>query len=428
MRGEKVQYKKIKKQGYNLHIIKTDRFKKIQIRFNFKRPIKKEEITIRNILNDILLNSNKEYPTIRDIEIQTEELYNFGCSSHSYKSGNFHIISLTCTFLNEKYTEEGMLEKSIRFFMSLIFNPNVQNGIFDEHAFKYTCDCLKDDIESIKDNPRNYSLVRLQEELDPKGPVSYRSCGYMEDLEKITPKNLFEYYESVLKNDVVDVFVLGNVDFEEMERIVEPYVKLDRKQPRYDINHCVEQEELSKAEKEIIETDNINQSKLSIGIKVSGMNEYERKYTLNSLAFILGGGSDSKLFKTLREENSLCYYVSASPSMLYNNIIITLGIDAKEYETALNLIRDCIKQIQNGVVSVEEVEQNISVYINGCMEMYDSPGSIISNYLSHEYLGNDLLEEKMDKIKEMTPKKIIALAKKMKIDTIYLLKGNDEHA
>ena len=31
-----------------------------------------------SFLNDILINTTKKYPTIRDIEIKTEDLYNFG--------------------------------------------------------------------------------------------------------------------------------------------------------------------------------------------------------------------------------------------------------------------------------------------------------------------------------------------------------------
>ena len=158
------------------------------------------------------------------------------------------------------------------------------------------------------------------------------------------------------------------------------------------------------------------------------MDDYERKYTLNALSFILGGSGDSKLFKKLREENSLCYYISCSPSMLSSDMIITSGIDSKDYEKAVSLIKECIEDIQNGGISKEDVEQEISVFINGCLEIYDSPASIINNYLSHEYLGNDLIDEKIKRAKEMTPEKIVELSKKIKIDTIYLLKGGDTYA
>ena len=69
-----MEYKKITKDNYNLHIINTDKFKTVNVLFNFKRKIEKNEIAIRNLLNDILINSCSKYKTSREIEIQTQEL------------------------------------------------------------------------------------------------------------------------------------------------------------------------------------------------------------------------------------------------------------------------------------------------------------------------------------------------------------------
>lgn len=422
-----MEYKKIKQNGYNLHIIKTDRFKTVQIRANFKRPIKKDEITKRNFLNDLLINSTKNYPTIRDLEIETENLYNFGVSSNCYKSGNYNVMSLSCVFLNEKYTEKGMLNDSIKFFFEFIFNPNVKNNSFDESSFDYTKECLKTYIESIKDNPGPYSIQKLRDEMDKDNPMSYHSSGYIDDLDKITCENLYEYYLDVLKNDVIDIFVIGDILEDEIIEIFNKYVLLDRKQAEYEISHIITKNSDRNDINELKDRSSFNQSKLCVGINISDMNEYERKYTLNALSFILGGSGDSKLFKKLREENSLCYYVSCSPFPLAGDMLITSGIEGSEYEKAVSLIKECIEDIQNGGVSDEDVEQEISVFINGCLEIYDSPASIINTYLAHEYLGNDLIDEKIEKAKQMTAQKIIDLSKKIKIDTIYLLEGGDNN-
>lgn len=422
-----MEYNKIKKEGYNLHVIKTDRFKNVQMRLNFKRPIKREEITIRNILNDILINTTKKYPTIRDIEIMTEELYNFGANSNSYKSGNYSVMSLSCTFLDEKYTEAGMLDKSIQFFLDFIFDPNVSDDKFDSDAFNYTVECLKNDILSIKDNPGPYSVLRLREEMNGDSPISYRSIGYMDDLEKINESNLYEYYKDILDNDIIDIFVIGNVDGDVIQGIIEKYIPIKRTQPIYELEHCVLNDEIRSDIKELSECENINQSKLAVGIKVYDMDDYEKKYTLNALSYILGGSGDSKLFKKMREENSLCYYVSCSPSMLSSDMIITSGIDKDSYDKSIELIKETILDIQNGNVTDEEVANEISVYVNSCLEIYDSPSSIINNYLSHEYLGNDLIDDKINMAKMMTKDKIIELSKKIKIDTVYLLRGGDNN-
>ena len=128
-----MEYKKISKDNYNLHVIKTDKFKTVNIRVNFKRKIKKNELTIRNFLNNMLLNNSKKYPTSRDIVIETEELYDLGVRINTIKSGNYSIMSMSEVFLNEKYTEEGMTRKSVEFLMELLFNPNVEDDKFSNN-------------------------------------------------------------------------------------------------------------------------------------------------------------------------------------------------------------------------------------------------------------------------------------------------------
>ena len=60
-----MNYTKYQNGAYNIHLIKTDRFKTISIRINFKRKIVKEDITKRNLLTKVLLESNEHYKTSR---------------------------------------------------------------------------------------------------------------------------------------------------------------------------------------------------------------------------------------------------------------------------------------------------------------------------------------------------------------------------
>ena len=53
--------------------------------------------------------------------------------------------------------------------------------------------------------------------------------------------------------------------------------------------------------------------------------------------------------------------------------------------------------------------------------------SIISSYVSCEYLGYDNLEERKNKITEVTKKMVLDVAKKVHADTIYLLEGGTIH-
>ena len=65
-----MKYTKKDLGSFNLHLINTDKFKTVTTKVIFHTPIKKEDITKRNILSDILLQSSKNYPSKRDLIIK----------------------------------------------------------------------------------------------------------------------------------------------------------------------------------------------------------------------------------------------------------------------------------------------------------------------------------------------------------------------
>ena len=139
-----MNYKKYTNNAYNLHLIKTDKFKSILIKINFKRKVKKEDVTYRNLLSKALLQSTNKYKTSRELEIMTEELYGFYMNAESFLSGNYILTSFTANFLNEKYTEKGMNEKSLQFLLDFIFEPDVTNKSFNN--FDIVKRLVKDEI------------------------------------------------------------------------------------------------------------------------------------------------------------------------------------------------------------------------------------------------------------------------------------------
>ena len=144
---------------------------------------------------------------------------------------------------------------------------------------------------------------------------------------------------------------------------------------------------------------------------------------LNVYSFILGGSGDSLLFKTVREKNSLCYSISSSHSVVSNILTISAGIDGKNKDKTVKLIKECMKEIENGNFDDIEIEKAKTIYKNSCIEMLDAPSSILNSYISHEYIGVDTLEEKMKKIDMVTKEDIINIAHKVKINIIYMLEG-----
>lgn len=417
-----MEYQKKEMGSYNLHMIKTDKFKTVTIRVVFRAPIKKEEITIRNFLSDMLMLSSYDYKTKRLLTIRAQELYAANISAVNYRLGNYINTNLYLKVLNEKYTEKGMLEESIKFFCNLIFKPNVADGKFDQQSFDIVKTQTELAISSIKEDAARYSMIRLLETMDAESPFSYRGFGYQEDLEKITRDNLYEYYKDMLKNNMVDIFVIGDINFYDIEKIIKEnfnFVTLKRKR----IPSIIACNKTPKKIKQVVEQDDIVQAKLAIGCRTVNLTEYERNYPLTLYNILLGGGSDSKLFIEVREKNSLAYTIRSVPNKLDNILLITAGISKENFKKTIKLIQSEMKNMEKGDFSEEDIEKAKQLYITAIEESMDSPNQIMESYYMIDMLGTDDIETKRKKMLNVTKEEIVKVAKKIKIDTIYLLEG-----
>ena len=423
-----MKYTKIKNNCYNLHVIKTDKFKTITIQVNFKRKTVKEEIALRNMVVNILCESNSIYKTPRELEIATEELYNLFYTSTNYMSGKYSVMALEFAFLNEKYTEKGMLNKSIDFLYNIIFRPNIveEDGIkkFDLESYNISYNHLKDRIESIKENPGYYAKVRMLEELENDSYISYRSTGYIEDLEKINSTNLYDYYKSILDNDIIDIFVIGDVNSSQIEKLINDKFKEINNTREVSESHFVRPKKHRRVIKTVKEKLHINQSKLMIGCKLDEMTDFELRYVLNVYSFILGGSPDSKLFKNVREKHSLCYHISSSSSPLYGLFIINAGINKRDFRKVLTLVKKEISNMKKGKFTNDDIVKAKVTYINSLKELEDNPNSILGLYSGIEYINSDTIEDRLIKINKVTLNDVKLLANKIHMDTVYLLEGD----
>lgn len=414
-----MEFQDIKTNHYNLHLIKTKKFKTVSIRVDFRRKSVKEEITKRNVVADMLMRSTASYKTEREMVIKSEELYNTNYMYNVCLSGNYSIMSYDITSLADNYSEEGNVEKSIMFLMDMLFNPLIKNNSFDKDTLDISLNYIRKYIEDIYDNPRKYAKVRLRELMAPSSPFSFHQDGYIEDLEMIDESNLYEYYKDFVKNDLVDIYVIGDVD-ESIKEIFDKYFVYTRK--NMEAKHFISLKTRSNVKKKL-ENKMVRQSTLMVGFKIEDTSLFEKQYVSTVYSFILGGSPDSKLFMNVREKMSLCYSISSVVAPVTNSMFIGSGIDKKDYKKALKEINKQIECMANGEFSEEDINNAKATYKSGCLELFDSQASLLNSKSASTYVGFDNLEDRIKKIDEVTYEDVVEFAKKVKLDAVFLLKG-----
>ena len=411
--------------SYKLHMIKTNKFKTIKIRVSFRNQIKKDEITMRNILSNILTYSSNKYKTKRDLILESQNLYDASIYVGNSRYGNYINTNINLTVLNDKYTEEGNYKKSLYFLNELIYNPNVSDNKFNKEVLSIVKKNCFTSLESIKEDTTYYSIIRLYEVMDEESPLSYRMCGYINDLDKINSSNLYAYYKNMINKDLMDIFVVGDIDFFETEELIKEIfpVKTFKKKR---VDYYLPEKKARGKRLFAKEQDENLQSKLAIGCRCYGLSSYEKNYPLTLYNIILGVGSDSKLFREVREANSLCYDINSVLNKLDNTLVIRAGVNRKNVKKTIDLSNTQMNLMRKGKFGDDVIEKAKEFFSTSLDSMLESQSNIIDFYFMMDILKLDDLEVRRKKMAKVTKAEIVKVAKKVKMDTIYCLEGVKE--
>jgi len=420
-----MEYKIHDCKSYRIHTIKTDKFKNCSMEIMFRNKLEKSEITQNNMLVDMLVHSSNKYPKRRDVSIELENLYSASFRGFTTRLGSSVMLSFCLDFLNPKYCEKGYLDDVLSLPFEMLLNPNIKNNEFDNRSFNIIKNRIKSDIESLKENATKYAFRRSLINMDENSPSSYYMVGYMDDLESITPSNLVDAYNNLLNNYTCDIFVIGNLDMDEVVTTIKN--KFNNRTIKTDKIELYVDNSLRKKYIDIEETGKYEQDSFIMIYNLDDLSERERNFVIHIYNIILGsGGLTSKLYRYLREENSLCYNVSYMIKKYDILLTIYTHIDSQDNSLSIDLVNKAMKEMSSGDFSDLELDNAIKTVISSLKMGEDTQGGIVNNYLFN-YLDNlPLYEERVKEFKTVTKEEVINVAKRIKLNTIYLLKGEDK--
>ena len=202
------------KKGIKLHEIQTEKFKTNLIAIFLSMPITKENVTKNSLISAVLRRGSKNMPTLDKISQEMEEMYGASFDCGLDKTGDNHILKFYLEAINDNFlpqTDENMLKTSIEKILELVFNPLVENGGFKDEYVKQEKENVKRIIEGKPDNKARYAFDRCIEEMYKNQPYGLYKYGYIEDLERITAQDLYKYYQSMIAECKIDIFVSGDI-------------------------------------------------------------------------------------------------------------------------------------------------------------------------------------------------------------------------
>ena len=408
--------------GLYFSSITDKRYKKNLISVAFSTQLSEDTATENVIVPVLLTKCNSKLPTYKAFNNKMSRLYASGIGGTAGRQYDLQTISFGAYYLDDIYALSGEKMTGIMtdILIDCLTSPVTENGVFSEKFVELEKKTVIDNIETAINDKRSYAIERAMKTICKGEPASVCSYGTVEKAKLITPDSAYKAYRRMLETMPCEIICTGYSDF---EGVAEKFAAAFEKAGRHDIeNTTIALSPVKTQTEEVTERLTVNQSKLVLGFK----SHSDDDAALVLLQKIFGGTTSSKLFRNVREKMSLCYYCSAARNDLKGIMLVNSGVENENIEKTKEAVIDQLEEIKNGNFTNEDINFAEMAIKNDFKSVTDSAGNV-SNWYFDCIRKNDIVtpEEKLGRYLGVSKERIIAAAKSMVLDSVYVLTGNE---
>ncbi len=412
--------------GVTLRCYPDHRFKHGCLSLQLVRPMRREEAAYNALLPAVLLRGCNSCPDLRDITLRLDDLYGASVGTLVRRIGDYQTTGLYCSFIEDRYAMDGeaVLKPMVAFIRDLLLDPVLEDGAFSTDFVEGEKKNLISTIESQLNDKRAYAMEQMIRRMCKEDTFGLSRLGEPEDVAAITPKALFDHYQSILRTSRIDVFYVGAAPANQVAQLIREMLG---DIPR---NYKVLPEQTGfhtcpgGSYEEQME---VSQGKLCMGFTSPVTVRDEDFVVMQVLNMIFGGGMTSKLFMHIREKLSLCYAIGSGYHGTKGIFTVSAGIDSSRRAQVQEEILHQLEACRCGDITEDELNAAKQALRAGLLSTPDAPASIENYYASAALSGLPLTpEEYMAAVEQVTVQQVAQAARLLELHTVYFLKGVTE--
>ncbi len=406
-------------ESVNLKAFTDPNFKTMKISVDMLIPISSLTAARYGILPSLVSRATREYPDYTALSCRLSELYGASLDSSVRKMGAYQVLTLSASGISSRYALEGedMFKELCELLFSVLFHPlKTEEGEFLKEHFDQEKRQLLELKEAEFSDKMLYAHQRCEQLHFSGSQAGVDRYGSKEDIVKLELSELSEAWEELLRKAHFEIFVLGDCEpdiavfrqrFEGFgSSFPMTYLKPD---PVREVRRQTEEMPLS-------------QSKLSMAFTVDFRPQERLAFQLMSAVF--GGTPSSKLFRNVREKQSLCYYCSSMLDAGSSTLYVESGVETENLHRTEEAVLHELETLQKGELTEEELEAAKLALCNAMRSVRDSLNAVENFCVSR--LFDPVLEAPealAEKIADLTSEDVVHAAKKVVLSAVFSLKG-----
>ncbi|MBI2594870.1 MAG: insulinase family protein [Candidatus Colwellbacteria bacterium] len=270
------------------------------------------------------------------------------------------------------------------------------NSVFDPAEIDKERGVIIEEINMYEDLPMARVHYLFLELLYGDQPAGWNIVGQKEVIQTLQRENFLNYRKKHYLAGNTIVIIAGNIDEEgAIAKVKDAFSGMNAGQKF----HKVKPEEAQRAPELLIKHKDSDQTHLILGVR--GYDVFDkRRFALDVIGDILGGGMSSRLFQKIREEMGAAYYVNAGAEFFSDHgyFRASAGVPRQRLPEVVSAIASEFKRLKKEPLSPDELQRVKDHLIGGLML-----GLETSDDLARFYGGQEVIERKI-----MTPVEISA--------------------
>ncbi|MGE5402932.1 MAG: M16 family metallopeptidase [Ignavibacteriales bacterium] len=284
----------------------------------------------------------------------------------------------------------------------------IQDPAFKVSEIKKEAGVVVDELYDIEDNPEELIFDKFEEYIFSGNSLGLPVIGTEKNIRSFSQADLFGFIGQKYGFNTLTIASSGSVEHEELVRLAEKYIKKDLGKK------VVRRKAVSPKFKEEVDIEKeIQQVHAILGTSTYGYKE-DKRNIVNVLSHILGEGSSSRLFQTIRERNGICYQLNSFLNSFYD--ISSFGVyfstNEKLFDKSLDLIYKEYAKLREKKVSEKELKK-AKEYLKGSMLLsLEGMTNRMFRIAQSEIYFNKVktIEEAIKEIDAVTADEVLAMA------------------
>ena len=406
-------------QNTHITVLKNEKFKRNRISINFIMPNDRKKATMYALLPGILERAYEDYPDMQTFSRKLNRMYAAQLSVGNAVIGANRCLRFTVQGIKNEYCINGedLLAQLCDVLLGVIFRPCLEDGAFVADWLEVEKFKLREDIEGEINDKRGYCVKNARRKFFGNDINGVERMGYLDEIDGITPAQLYNCYKEMLEHAVVEIFITANNPDSAKEKLAKAF------SVRQAASHILPVTAVPVKETEFFsESMDTTQGKVCLLYTTERLLTEDERYHMLVASALYGGTASSRLFKNVREKQSLCYYCAAGFNGFTSSMSVDSGVEHHNTQRTIDAVQAELENMINGEITDEEINQTKLIIVNSLKSNYDGLHGLEAWSLNEAVRGTAFTPEMvMERVEAVTAEDIKNVLSLLKLNVVYTL-------